>query len=192
MKKTTLRFTIAAMLAALTFVLGMTPIGIIPIPPANVTIMHIPVIIGTLVCGLKTGLLLGGVFGLTSSIRAFTAPSALIAPVMGVSPILAIFISVASRLMIPVVTYFVNKLISKKSDKIAVPVASALGTITNTVCYLGLMLLTYVSFGIDSTTLLSVIGGVGALNGSCEAAAAVIICTPVVFAVRKFLGSRLG
>lgn len=192
MKKKTLRFTVSAMLAALTFLLGMTPIGIIPIPPANVTIMHIPVIIGTLICGLNTGLILGGVFGLTSSIRAFTAPSSLIAPIVGASPILAVLISVLSRLMIPVVTNAVKKATEKHIKKFSLPVASAIGTLTNTVCYLGLMLIVYMMLGLDNTALLGIIAGVGALNGACEALAAVIICTPVVLAVNKFIGNKLN
>ena len=191
MNKKTTRFTVTAMLAALTFVLGMTPIGIIPIPPANVTIMHIPVIVGTLVCGLGTGLILGGVFGLTSTIRAFMSPSALVSPLMGVSPLMVIFMSVASRLMIPVVTYLVEKAIKNRYPKTAVAIASACGTITNTVLYLGIMLLFYVISGIDSSTVISVIAGVGALNGSCEAVAAVIICTPVVIALRKMLKDKI-
>jgi len=191
MNNKTLRFTVTAMLAALTFVLGMTPIGLIPIPPANVTIMHIPVIIGALVCGKWTGVFLGFVFGLTSTIRAFTAPSALVSPLMGVSPILVIIMSMFSRLMIPLVAVLVHDLIAKKSSKIALPAAAACGTLTNTILYLGLMLVFYVLCGIDSAAVLSVIAGVGALNGSCEALAAVILCTPIVLAARKFLGNKL-
>lgn len=191
MNKKMLNFTVTAMLAALTFVLGMTPIGIIPIPPANVTIMHIPVIIGTLVCGLKTGVILGGVFGLTSTIRAFTAPSSLVSPLMGVSPVLVVIMSMLSRLLIPVAAYAVNRALSKK-PKLALPLAAAAGTLTNTVLYLGMMLLFYIICGIDSAVVLSVIAGAGALNGSCETVAAVIICTPVVLAAKKFLGNRIS
>ena len=52
----TKKLTQAGVLTAVTLVLGLTPLGIIPIPPANVTIMHLPVIIGTLTCGLGVGL----------------------------------------------------------------------------------------------------------------------------------------
>ena len=180
------RFVVKAMLCAITFVLGITPIGIIPIPPANVTIMHIPVIVGTIVFGLPTGLLLGGVFGLTSVIRAFTAPSALVAPLLGSSPLLVILMSVCARLMIPVVTFLVFRRISRKRERLAAGLAAGLGTLTNTVCYLGLMLLFYMLCGIDSKTVLSVIAGVGALNGSLETVAAVIICTPVSLALLRY------
>lgn len=91
------------MLAAVTLVLGLTNIGIIPIPPANVTTMHIPVIIGAILCGPKVGLFLGAVFGLTSVWKAFTATSSLVAPLLAASPVLVIVMSLGSRLLVPVV-----------------------------------------------------------------------------------------
>ena len=86
----------------MTFLLGLTPIGIIPIPPANVTLMCLPVIIGTLTTSLGLGMVLGLVFGITSVIRAFTAPSVLVVPFWGASPALVVVMSVVSRLLIPV------------------------------------------------------------------------------------------
>ena len=62
MRKTT-RFTLTALFAALVFLLGLTPLGLIPLGFIYVTILAMPVIIGTLVLGLRTGLLLGLAFG---------------------------------------------------------------------------------------------------------------------------------
>lgn len=56
------RFTWTALLAALIILLGVTPIGLIPLGFINVTILCLPVIIGTLLLGLRTGLVLGLVF----------------------------------------------------------------------------------------------------------------------------------
>lgn len=182
------RIALIGVLVGLTFLLGLTPIGIIPIPPANVTVMCLPVIIGTLICGLGTGLLLGGVFGITSVIRAFTAPSALVAPLLADSPVLVIIMSMVSRLLIPVVAYYVYRLVAgkeRKRQKTGIAVASAAGSIANTIAYLGLMLLFYQIMGIDNAAVLGTIAGVGALNGSLEAVAAVLVCTPVILAVRK-------
>lgn len=53
------RFTWTALLAALIILLGVTPIGLIPLGFINVTILCLPVIIGTLLLGLRTGLVLG-------------------------------------------------------------------------------------------------------------------------------------
>lgn len=188
MKKSNVgKLALAGVLAAVTFLLGLTPIGIIPIPPANVTLMCLPVIIGTLTTSLGLGMVLGLVFGITSVIRAFTAPSVLVVPLLGASPALVVVMSVVSRLLIPVAAYYVHKWISRhgKWEKTSVGVAGAAGSLINTVFYLGLMLVFYSITGLDSAAVLGTIAGVGALNGSLEAVAAVLICTPVVLAVNK-------
>lgn len=174
-------------MAAITLVLGLTPLGIIPIPPANMSILCLPVIIGTLTCGLGTGLILGGIFGITSVITAFTKPSLLVTPLMGVSPVYVILMSVGARLLIPVVVYYVHKAMTRKGgrNKLGVGVAALAGSLTNTICYLGLMLLFYAMAGLDSAAVLSVIAGAGALNGSLEAVAAIVVSVPVIMAVNK-------
>jgi uncharacterized membrane protein len=188
MNQKTYTITVTGMLVAVTLLLGATSIGIISIPPANITIMHIPVIIGTLVCGLKAGMALSLVFGLTSVYKAFTATSLLVAPLLEKSPVLVILMAVGARLMIPVVTFFVYKAFQKVGHiRIGTGVSAIAGTLTNTVCYLGLMLLFYTLTGINSAAVLGVITGVGALNGSLEALAAFILCTPIVIAIKKKL-----
>ena len=163
---------ITGMLAAVTLVLGLTNIGIIPIPPANVTTMHIPVIIGAILCGPKVGWLLG------------------LAPLMAVSPILVIIMSVGARLMVPIIARWIYLMIGKKNQTLAAIVAPIAGSLTNTIFYLGLMLLFYVISGIDASGVLAIIAGVGALNGSCEVLAAALICGPIIVAVEKMLRKK--
>ena len=73
-KQATRSLTLTAMFVALVALLGLTPLGIIPLGFINVTILHIPVVIGTLVLGLRGGLILGCTFGLVSTLRAFGIP----------------------------------------------------------------------------------------------------------------------
>lgn len=58
----TRKLTTFAMLAAISIILGFTPLGIIPIPPVGATIMHIPVIITAILEGPVLGALMGLVF----------------------------------------------------------------------------------------------------------------------------------
>lgn len=187
MKKDVKKLATASVLAAITIVLGLTPLGIIPIPPANMSILCLPVIIGTLTCGLGTGMILGGIFGITSVIKAFTEPSVLVAPLLGSSPVFVIIMSLGARLLIPVVVYYVHRGMTRKGGmkKTGIGVSALLGSLTNTVCYLGLMLLFYVLAGLDSAAVLATVAGAGALNGSLEAVAAVAVSIPVVMAVNK-------
>ncbi len=180
------KLAVTGILLGITLFLGLTPYGIISIPPANMSFLTIPVIIGTLYCSLSTGLLLGTVFGLTSVFKAFSEPSVLVTPLMGVSPLYIIIMSVGARIMIPLVVHFVHKVFMKKGlSKTGIGVSALCGSLTNTVLYLGLMLLFYTMCGLDNATLLAVVGGVGALNGSLEAVAAVVLTVPIMLAINK-------
>ena len=52
MKLTTKDLTKIGVFGALTIVLGLTPLGMIPIGPVRVTTLHIPTIVAALVAGL--------------------------------------------------------------------------------------------------------------------------------------------
>lgn len=183
----TMRLVQTALFMALIFLLGFTPIGMIPLPFIRVSILCTPVVIGTLLLGLKPGLLLGFSFGAVSAINAIVAPSALVATLMAASPVLAMVMTFAPRLLVPVVAQLVYRLVSKgETAKMrAVPFAAVAGSLTNTVLYLGLMLLFYVMLGINSEGVLAVIGGTGLIAGTSEAVVAAVIATPILAALWK-------
>ena len=183
-----LHFVLTALFIAFVILLGLTPIGLIRLGFINVTLLCIPVIVGTLLLGLRTGLVLGFCFGTISALSAFGitgAPSALVAALMAESPLLVTVMCYVPRLMVPVVAHFVYKLVSKGAPerKRAVPFAAVAGSLTNTILYLGLMLLFYVMMGINSEKVLALIGGTGLIAGSAEAAVAALISTPLLAAL---------
>src|SRR5699024_2660203 len=68
--------TQVALFAALIFIMAFTPfLGYIPLGFTRATIIHIPVIIGSLLLGPKKGAGLGFVFGLTSFINNTINPT---------------------------------------------------------------------------------------------------------------------
>ena len=69
------RIVITALFIALIFLLGMTPVGMIPLGFINISILAVPVVIGTLILGLKTGLILGACFGTISALSEGNAAS---------------------------------------------------------------------------------------------------------------------
>lgn len=195
MRSKTAHLTLTALFVALILLFGFTPVGMIPLGFINVTILHIPVIVGTLLLGLKTGLLFGACFGTVSALSAFGifgTPSTLAATLVAASPALALIMCYVPRLLVPVVTTLVYRLIARGrvNSKRAVPFASVLGSLTNTVFYLGLMLLFYVIMGIDHANLLALIGGTGLIAGTSEAVVAAIIATPVLAALWKIGGRK--
>lgn len=235
-------FVLTALFIALILLLGLTPIGMIPLGFINISLLGVPVVIGTLFLGLKTGLILGFCFGAVSALSAFGiygTPSALAGALVAANPMLAALMCFAPRLLIPVFTCLVYKLADHRKENAgqvthgraiigtavyltlmilllvrvgwyliwyvdvavlilaaavyfllmkqreAVALAAAAGSLTNTVFYLGLMLLFYVIMGINSEKVLALIGGTGLAAGTAEAIANVLITTPVIFALRK-------
>ena len=174
-----------ALFIALIFLLGQTPLGLIPLGWCNVTLLVIPVAVGTLYMGLKSGLALGLAFGATSFLSALIKPSVLVSTLMGASPVLTAIMTFVPRLCVPLVIYGVNHLMVAKHPNVAAAVAAALGSVTNTVLYLGMMLLFYVLCGIDNSAVLAAIGATAGGAGPCEAIAAALICPPIVLALRK-------
>ena len=68
------KLVISAMLGAITIVLGLTPLGFIPLGIMNATTMHIPVIIAAILEGPIVGAAVGLIFGVSSMVKAFTMP----------------------------------------------------------------------------------------------------------------------
>lgn len=65
----TAELVLTALFAAIIIIMAFTPLGYIPLVVINATIIHIPVILGSLFCGPKKGGFLGFIFGLTALSR---------------------------------------------------------------------------------------------------------------------------
>lgn len=117
--------TVSGLLGALSIILGITPLGFIPVPTAagHATIMHVPAILGGVLEGPMVGTLTGLIFGLYSFLRAGSALFA--------DPIIAIL----PRILIGIVAYGVYHL--TRSDALA----AIFGTLTNTAGVMGLAVL---------------------------------------------------
>src|SRR5690625_318299 len=105
------KMVLVGMLGAISIVLGMTPLGFIPIGPTRATIMHIPVIIGAITAGPLVGGLVGLIFGLFSIFQAITNPT----PVSFV--FLNPLVSVLPRILIGLVTYYIYEGLKRLGDK---------------------------------------------------------------------------
>lgn len=181
--------TATALFIAILLLLFLTPLGLIQVAGINLTTLCIPVVAGTIILGLKGGLVLGVCFGLFSALSAFgilKPPSPLVATLVGASPVLAILLCMLPRLCIPIVTMLIYKLVARGEDRsiVAVPFATVCGSLTNTVLYMGGMYLCYLIAGLDATpvtaSLLVVVpGAIG------EAVLATLLSTSVIAAIWK-------
>jgi uncharacterized membrane protein len=193
MKNQKLRdMTLMALFVAIELLLSFTPLGFIPINPMlNVTTMHIPVIIASIILGPKYGGTLGGVFGLTSMVRAVTAPTPLsfvfnpMVPVVGTNhgDWRAIIIALLPRILIGVVPYYVFKLFQNKSSVVrtfGLGVSGVLGSLTNSILVLSMI---YAFFGqvkgVAFSSLTKVLMGVIGTNSIFEMIFAAVVTIPV-------------
>lgn len=177
---------VTGMLGAVSVVLGMTPLGFIPVGPTNATIMHIPVIIGAIVEGPIVGMLVGLIFGIFSMIRSVTAPT----PVSFVfwNPLVAVL----PRILIGLVSYYIYKAAVRttKNETVSLGIAGALGTLANTVGVLGMVYILYAkefvgALGLASDNAFKVIASIGITNGLPEMFVAMIIVTAAVKGIKR-------
>jgi uncharacterized membrane protein len=181
------KITLIAILSAISVVLGLTPLGYIPIPPLNPTIMHIPVIIGSIAGGPVVGAMVGLIFGLSSILKAIIEPS----------PISFVFlnplVSVLPRILIGITSYYAFRLIKLfrfKNNIISISVGAFIGSITNTILVLGSIYFIYLNkyaqaINIEPSTLKTIFLGVVFSNGVPEAILSVLICVPIIKIYQK-------
>ena len=110
-KLTVRRMAIIGVLGAISVVLGMTPLGFIPVGPTRATIMHIPVIIGAIMEGPVVGGIVGLIFGLFSIFQAITNP--LPTSFVFLNPL----VSVLPRVLIGITSHYVYNSLKKLGNK---------------------------------------------------------------------------
>lgn len=110
-KRTKKQTAMILLLSVITLCLGMTPLGFIPIGPTRATIMHIPVIIGSILYGPLIGGFLGLIFGLSSLVTSYISPG--VVAFVFLNPL----ISVLPRIILGVGTAYLYQWISKINKK---------------------------------------------------------------------------
>jgi uncharacterized membrane protein len=126
----TRRIVVAGVLGAIAIVLGVTRLGFIPVPnvSGNATIMHIPAIIGAVLEGPIVGILAGGIFGIFSMLQDTTG--------LFSNPL----VSVVPRLFIGLTSWLAYRSLERVNIDLAAAVAGVVGTLTNTILVVGMLL----------------------------------------------------
>lgn len=198
----TKNMVITAMFIALIIVMTFVPyLGFIPLGFMNATIIHIPVIIGAIILGPKTGMILGATFGICSVINNTLNPnltSFVFSPFYSIGENSgngwSLVVAIVPRMLIGVAAYYVYKLLNKEGrETAALAAAGFAGSMTNTIFVMGSI---YIFFGesyaaargIGFDALFKVILGVVATNGIPEAIVAAVLTAPlckVLFRVKR-------
>ncbi|SMB86167.1 Uncharacterized membrane protein [Desulfonispora thiosulfatigenes DSM 11270] len=129
-KLSTRKMVVAGLLGAIAMMLGATGLGFIPVPSpvGRATILHIPVILAAILEGPVVGAFTGFLFGLYS----FMTPTGAIPsdPIVRILP----------RILIGITSYYAFW-IFRKNITLASISAAIVGTLTNTIGFLGLAVL---------------------------------------------------
>ncbi|MGN0353382.1 MAG: ECF transporter S component [Roseburia sp.] len=198
---------LTALFTAIIIMMAFIPmLGYINLVVIKATLIHVPVIIGSIVLGPKKGGFLGFVFGCTSLINNTFNPSLLsfaFSPFYSIGEVggnfWSIVICFVPRILVGVVPYFVYKGIKhlckekKAGDWLALPVAGIVGAFTNTLLVMNLI---YVCFSQEFATakeiavdaVYGVILTIIATNGIPEAIVAAVLTTAIckaLFQLRK-------
>ena len=199
-----------ALFMALIVLMAFTPfLGYIPLGFTRATIIHVPVILGSLLLGPKKGALLGGVFGLTSFVNNTINPtvtSFVFTPFYtlgefqgGIGSLIICFIP---RILTGVVPYYVYQLCLKKGkEDVSAPglvCAGFSGALTNTLLVMNLIFLFFregyaAANGVAETAVYGFILSIIGMNGIPEAIVAAILTVLIgKVLLNKKVRSKIG
>lgn len=189
-----------AMLSAILFIMGFTPLGSLPLGgPIVATLAQIPVVIGAVLMGVKAGMFLGGVFGLVSLLvfSIYGYPGAfLFSPLYSMQlaegntllawgyALASLVICFVPRILIGFVSATVFNALNKKNGGVAKAAVAAgvAGSLTNTVLVLTGILLFFAQpySQLGGKVIWALLGTSVLVNGIPEAIVTPILTAAVV------------
>lgn len=194
MKTDTRRLVILALLTAIIIVMSFTPLGYLRLPIAEITLLMVPVIIGAIILGPGAGAFLGLVFGISSFIIGMSGTSPLsVLPYLHPQILnipLFFILCIPTRVLAGFIPGVIFKLMYKKRQNI-VPfiVASLSGALSNTVLFVGFLVLAFGRSDFVSSfapNVWGIIWAIVGLNGLIEAAACTILGTIIGRVLYRF------
>lgn len=178
-----------AILTALIVLMAFTPIGYLPLGPVKMTFIMVPVAVGAITLGEKSGAFLGLVFGITSFIQCFGL-DLFGTTLFGINPLYTFIMCIVPRVLMGYLCGVIYKLVARKKKKFALVFASFLAPVLNTTFFMSLLLLFFGEsdyiIGIrNGAELLPFLVAFVGLNGVMEIVTTTIIAPPVASAVKK-------
>ena len=188
-KRKTLVLTQNAILTALIVLMAFTPIGYLQLGVVKMTFIMVPVAVGAITLGEKSGAFLGLVFGITSFMQCFGL-DAFGTTLLGINPVYTFIMCLVPRVLMGYLCGAVYKLIARKKKKFALVFASFLAPVLNTTFFMSLLLLffgesDYIMGIRNGAELLPFLVAFVGLNGVMEIVTTTIIAPPVASAVKK-------
>ncbi len=179
-----------AVLAAIVVLMAFTPIGYLRLGAVEMTFIMIPVAVGAITLGEKSGAFLGLVFGISSFIQCF-GMSPFGAALLQINPIFTFIMCLVPRVLMGYLCGIIYKVLCKVKKGVAVVVASFSAPVINTALFVASLILLFGKtdyiMGMRAGTeniwafLIAFVG----LNGLLEIVGTTIISPPVALIVQK-------
>ena len=199
MNRKTLRLVQLSTLAAITLILGLTPLGLIPIPflGFEITILQIPTIVAAVMLGPVSGLIMGLVFGGVSFLKAPTAIG-LGQAIYAYNIFYAAVVCIVPRALMGLLCGYLSTLLKKLkvNNIVTYSISGLLGSLMNTVFFLSLVYLLCNKFLSEAfSDFLSTAGqtlgvyfifGIGMVNGVAEAVISVILVAAICKVLERY------
>jgi len=182
MRLSTFDLAVAGIFGALAIVLAFTPLGLIPVPTPTeaATSLHLPAI----VAGILSGPVVGGLVGLVLALSSWYLYGATFITFTDGNLLVALLAAFLPRILIGVLAYYAYRSL-RRWPALAAAVAGLVGTLTNTVGVLGIL----IALG---TLPVALLVPVFSMNVPIEVALALVVTIPVVAALRATGKGRIA
>ena len=189
-KTKTLMLTQNAVLASIVVLMAFTPIGYLRIGAVEMTFIMIPVAVGAITLGEKSGAFLGLVFGVSSFIQCF-GMSPFGAALLQINPIFTFIMCIVPRVLMGYLCGVIYKLLAKAKKGIAVIIASFSAPVINTILFIASLMVLFgktdfiMGMRAGTENLMAFLIAFVGLNGVMEIVTTTLIAPPVALAVEK-------
>ena len=185
-RKKIIALTENAMLSAIIILMAFTPLGYLPLGPVKMTFIMVPVAVGAMTLGEKTGAFLGLVFGVTSFIQCFGL-DAFGTTLLSINPIFTFVMCIVPRVLMGYLCAVIYKIIARKKRKLAYVIGAP---VLNTTFFMGLLILffgksDYIMGFRGDLSLIAFLAAFIGLNGVMEVVTTTIIAPPVASVIHK-------
>ena len=179
-----------AVLASIVVLMAFTPIGYLKLGAVEMTFIMIPVAVGAITLGEKSGAFLGLVFGVSSFIQCF-GMSPFGAALLQINPIFTFIMCLVPRVLMGYLCGVIYKLLSKFKKGIAVTIASFSAPVLNTLFFITSLMIFFgksdfiMGMRAGTENLMAFLVAFVGLNGVMEIVTTTLIAPPVALAVEK-------
>lgn len=179
-----------AVLAAIVVLMAFTPIGYLRLGAVETTFIMIPVAVGAIALGEKSGAFLGLVFGISSFIQCF-GMSPFGAALLQINPIFTFIMCLVPRILMGYLCGIIYKAFCKVKKGVAIVIASFCAPVINTALFMTSLILFFgkseyiMGMRAGTENIWAFMVAFVGINGVMEIVTTTLIAPPVALAVQK-------